>query len=176
MSTQTESTGPPRSGWEQRPDAGANPSPPVGHPAEAIRDAAGKIAELREFIAYYIAARIDALKLTARNIGIYAGLGLIGLVAGATVVVMAVALLLVGIAGAWGALFGGRMWLGDIVTGVIFLGILAVGVLVGMKVLTGVFKTKTVLKYESRQRHQREQFGRDVHDEAQRAASGRSGR
>lgn len=168
MSTQTESTGPPRSGREAAPQSGDRPAPPE-HPGEAIREAFSKLAEVREFAAYYIAVRIDSLKLTVRNIGIYAGLGIIGLIAGAAVVVVSVALLMTGIAGAWGALFNGRVWLGDIITGVIFLAIVALGVMVGMRVLTGMFKTRTVYKYEERLRRERERFGRSVKDEAERA-------
>ncbi|HSU65338.1 MAG TPA: phage holin family protein [Tepidisphaeraceae bacterium] len=171
MSAQTESSGPPpsagRTGWEQRPDAGMNPMPPPAHPSDAIRDAFAKLAELREFAAYYVAARVDALKLTARRIGIYAALGLVGAVAGATVVITAVVLLLRGIAGAFASLFRPELaWLGDLITAVIFLAIPVIGILIGMRILTRTFKTSTVHKYEERQRHQRQQFGRDVRDEA----------
>ncbi|HEY2588321.1 MAG TPA: hypothetical protein VGI81_21455 [Tepidisphaeraceae bacterium] len=173
MSAETESPPPPgaaRTGWESRPDPGAHHMPPAGSPAEAIRDAMGKVAELREFAAYYVAARIDALKLTARRIGILAALGLVGAVAGATVVVTAVVLLLRGIAGAFAAIFPHYPWLGDLITAVIFLAIPVAGILVGMRILTHTFKSSTVSKYEERKRQQRQQFGRDVRDEATRAS------
>ena len=141
--------------------------PPAGHPTEAIRDALAKVAELREFAAYYMAAKIDALKVTVRRIGIMAGLGLVGAVAGAALVVTAVVLLLLGIAGAFTALVG-HAWLGELITAVIFLAIPVVGILVGMRILTRTFKTSTVTKYEERKRQERQQFGRDVRDEATR--------
>ena len=172
MNAQTESRDPPaggssRTGREQAaPGAPPGPAPADGHPTDALREAVAKLAELREFAAYYVAARIDAIRLTVRNIGIYAGLAILGLVAVATILVVSVALLLLGIAGAWGELFAQHKWLGDIITAVIFLGLLAGGVLIGMRVLTGMFKTTTVHKYESRQRQQRQQFGRDVRSEA----------
>jgi len=140
--------------------------PPVGHPTEAVRDAVAKVAELREFAAYFVAAKLDAVKVTVRNIGIMAALGLVGVIGGAAVVVMAVVLLLRGIAGAFADLFPRHPWLGDLITAVIFLAIPVVAIWVGMRILTRTFKTSTVHKYELRQRQQREHFGRDVRDEA----------
>jgi hypothetical protein len=142
--------------------------PPVDHPTDAIRDAMGKLAELREFAAYYVAARIDALKLSFRRIGIFVGLGLMGAVIGATVLVVSVVLLLQGIAGAFGAIFPNHPWIGELITAVIFLAIPVIAVLVGMRILTRTFKNYTVQKYELRQRQQRQQFGRDVRDQATR--------
>ena len=171
MSPQTQSPPPPpgggRTGWEARPDPGANPMPPVGHPTDAIRDAVAKLAELREFAAYYVAVKIDALKVTARQVGILAGLGLVGAVAGAAVVVTAIILLLRGIDGALTALIG-HQWAADLITAAIFLAIPVIGILVGMRILTRTFKTSTVHKYEERKRQERQQFGRDVRDEATR--------
>lgn len=170
MSAHTETSGPPpgaaRTGWEERPVGGSHPMPPPAHPTDAIRDAFAKVAEVREFAAYYAAARLDALKLTARRIGILAAIGILGAMAGATVVVVSVVLLLEGIAGAFAALFPRFPWLGDLITAVIFLAIPVIGIVVGMKILTRTFKTSTVHKYEDRQRTQRQQFGRDVRDEA----------
>lgn len=142
--------------------------PPPAHPADAIRDAVGKLAELREFAAYYVAARVDALKVAARKIGILAGLGLLGGVGAATVVVVSVVLLLRGIAGAFAEIFPAHPWIGDLITAVIFLAIPVIAILIGMRILTRTFKTMTVAKYELRQRQQREQFGRSVRDEATR--------
>jgi hypothetical protein len=59
------------------------------------------------------------------------------------------------------------MWLGAIITAVLVFGLMAFGVLIGLKVLTKSFKSSTVKKYEDRQLRQRQQFGgRDVRDEA----------
>lgn len=179
MSAQTN---PPSAGREPpsanpaHPEAASERLPPVEHPGEAFHEAARKLAELREFAAYYVAARLDALKTSVRNAGVYAALGLIGLAAGAAVVATAAVLLLLGIAGAFGALLGGRTWLGALITAVLVFGLMALGVVIGLKVLTKSFKSSTVKKYEERQRRQRQQFGgRDVRDEAT-AARHSSGR
>ena len=175
MSVQTETKRPAAAatpaGWEQR-SSGVDPPPPVAHPTDAFKLAAAKLAELKEFAAYYAATRIDAIKTSVRNLGIYAGIGIIGAVGAATVIVVAVVLLMTGIAGAFAAIFPPHLaWLGNIITGVLFLAIPVVGILIGMRMLTKTFKTSTVHKYESRQQQQREQFGRDVKDEARSAPS-----
>ena len=172
MSVETETRAPRATPLgAERPDrTGAYTPPPPEHPSEAIGLAAAKLAEFKEFAAYYAAAKLDSIKVTARNVGIYAGIGIIGLVAAATLIIVAVVLLMTGIAGAIAAIFPAHLaWLGNIITGVLFLAIPVVGILVGMRILTKTFKTTTVHKYETRQQQQRQQFGRDVRDEATRA-------
>lgn len=169
MSSQPQAkppAGAPRSGWDERPDAARSPMPPVDHPAQAIREAVAKVSELGAFVSYYVSAQLDAAKLAARKIGVLIGLGVIGAVAAAAVIVVAIVLLLRGIAGAFASLFPSHPWIGDLITAVIFLAIPVVAILVGMRILTRTFKTSTVQKYELRQRQQREQFGRNVRDEA----------
>lgn len=152
-------------GREQPPDGDAGPRASA-HPADAIREAFHRIGQLREFAAYYVSARIDAIKASVRDAGVYAALGLIGVLAAGSVVAVAIGLLLVGIAGAFAALLGGRLWLGQIITGAIFLAILAIASMIGMRVLRRWFHSKMVQKYEERQRQQRERFGQNVRDEA----------
>jgi len=170
MSAQTESAGSSTGGSqrarEQRPDGGGRPLHPDPPPAEAIRQAMSQLAALREFVAFYVAVKVDSLKVTARNLGIYAALGVIGLIAAGAMVVTAVVLLLTGIAGAFGQLFSGHPWLGNIITSVLVLGLIAGSVVFVMKKLTNTFRSQTVKKYEDRLSHERQQFGRNVRDEA----------
>ena len=143
--------------------------PPRSHvpPAQAFHEAMEKLAELKEYAAYYAAVRVDMLKATIRNLGIYAGLAVVGLIAVGAMVVTAIVLLLDGIAGAFAQLIPKFPWLGDIITAVLFLGVMAVGIVIVMKKLTGTFRSQTVKKYEDRQQRERQQFGQDVHDRAQ---------
>lgn len=138
-------------------------------PGELWRRALDLVGEYKEYAAYLLGAKLDGLKLTARNVGVMAALGVVGLIALSAVVTTAVVLLLAG--GAWGlgVLFGGRIWLGALVVGFVVLAGLVVGVLVGMRWLTGTFRKQMVKKYEQRKRWQRGQFGRNV-DEAAAAA------
>lgn len=153
--------------WEHRPGSPGERLPPPEHPSDALREAMSKFAELKEFTAYYVAARMDALKATVRNLGIYAGIGLIALAAGGALVATASVLMLLGISGAFAALLNGNLWLGAIITSVLVFLLVGAGVAIGMVVLTKTFKSSTVKKYEERQREQRLEFGgRDVGSEA----------
>lgn len=165
MSAQTQTPRPP--GEQRDPDARA----PHGHPApaDALRDALARLAQLREFVAYYIAVRIDIFKSLIRNAGIYAAVAVLALVGGAATIVTAVVLLLLGIAGAFAQLFPTHPWLGQIITAAIFLCVVAGGAVVGMKLLTSWFRRNTVRNYERRQSRQRQQFGSDVQRQAERA-------
>ena len=151
---------------QRRPDA--TEEPPQSHvpPSQAFHEAMEKLGELKEYAAYYAAVRVDMIKLTVRNLGIYAGLGVMGLIAAGALVVTAVVLLLQGIAGAFAQLIPKFPWLGDLITAVLVLVVMAAGIVIVMKKLTGTFRSQTVKKYEQRTRREREQFGHDVHDRA----------
>jgi len=123
-------------------------------------------SELKEYAAYFASAKWDGVKLSLRQVVIHATLGLlVGCVAGA-ILVMSVVLLLDGIAGGLGVLFGGRPWLGNLVVGAVLLGLLAGGMMLGMKRVASKSKQKTVEKYESRKRRQRNEYGHDVRQRA----------
>jgi membrane protein implicated in regulation of membrane protease activity len=128
---------------------------------EALKDIKARLGELSEYVSYYIAARADALKVTARMAGVYAALGVVALMAGIAFVVSAVVLVCFGIAAllVW-ALHS--LWLGTLVAGVIFLALLATGALLGMRMLKRSSRERTVQKYGSRQQHQRAEYGTDV--------------
>jgi hypothetical protein len=83
-------------------------------------------------------------------------------------VVTAVVLLCRGIAGGLGALFGGRLWLGELVTAILFLAIIGAGVWFGLGRVTKASRERTVKKYASRQQQQRARFGTDVRERSER--------
>ena len=139
-------------------DSGAN-----GHtPADAFKDAGARLGELKEFAAYYVAAKLDGIKVTLRNVGIYAGLGIVGLIAGSAIISTAAVLLLVGLALGLGDLLWDQYWLGALLVGLLVLGGLAGGIIFGMKKITNSSRKAMVEKYENRQRDQRIHFGEDV--------------
>jgi hypothetical protein len=132
-------------------------------PADAFKEAGKRFGELKEFASYYVGAKLDGIKVTVRNVGIYAALGIVGLIAASAVITTAVVLLLTGLAFAIGAIFEkDRPWVGAIVVGLLVLGGLAGGIIFGMKKLTNTFRKQLVQKYENRQRDQRTNFGEDV--------------
>jgi len=135
-------------------------------PSAHLRAAQRRFEELKEYVSYLIAAKVDSLKLTLVNAGIYAALGIVGLFAGAALVVTAVVLACTGIAGALAALFGHRPWLGNLVTGVLLLAAVGTVAMIGLKRLTGQSRERTLKKYAARQQQQRAKFGEDVEQAA----------
>ena len=156
---------------------GDEPSAGNGHadgpsPADAFKEAATRFGELKEFASYYVGAKLDGIKVTVRNLGIYAGLGIVGLIAASAIITTAVVLLLGGLAWGIGDLLWDKYWLGALIVGLLVLGGLAGGIIFGMKKLTNTFRKQLVQKYENRQRDQRTNFGEDVRGRRE-AAAGR---
>jgi hypothetical protein len=149
-------------------DADDKPNPAVA----AFHRIKGDINELKEYANFYVAAKIDGIKQTIRKIGMYAALGVVGLIAFGALMATAVGLLVVGLAQGLGRLFGDRYWLGDIVAGVLVLAAIALGVWLMMKKLTGTWRSQTIKKYEERKQSQRERFGHDVSVRAAQAQGG----
>jgi hypothetical protein len=147
----------------------SNPSAPQTA-ADAFHDATARLVEIREYVSFYLAAKADALKLSVRSAVFYAVLGVVGLIAASAAVVVAVTLLLIGIAHGLGALFGGHLWLGDLIVGIVILGVIALGAKMAVSKVFGSSRTKTVEKYESRKRVQRNRFGHDLNRQPQRQA------
>ena len=145
---------------------GANGQAPIQNPTDALRDISQQLAELKSYAAYYLAAKSDSIKGSLRNVGIYAGLGIVGLIAFGSLVAMAVALLCLGIAHGIAALTG-HGWIGDLVAGVLLLGLIAGAVIFGLRAVTSSSRKRTIEKYEKLQQEQRLEFGSDVHQTAQ---------
>jgi len=160
-----------RDSWEADPAADADERTP----ADAFKDLGSQLGELKEYASYYVAAKADGFKASFRNLGLFAALGIVGLMAGGAVVVTAVVLLLTGIANAIGQLFRygdvlpDRTWVGQIAVGLVILGAIGVGTMLFMKKFTAASRERTVKKYESRQQQQRVQYGHDVHERAEAA-------
>ena len=146
---------------------GAEPSP-----GEAFKNVARDLGELKEYVSYFLAAKMDGIKASVRNLGLYAVLGMVGLIAGGAIIVTAAVLLLTGLAGAIGAIFDpDKPWVGQLVVGLLVLGGLAGGVVLFMKKLTKASRERTVKKYESRQRQQRVDYGHDVAERGRQPAA-----
>jgi len=124
-----------------------------------------RFGEIREYASYYLATKTDALKSKLVWIAIYAALAIVGGIVGIAVLATAGVLLVRGIADGLGAAFG-KPWLGELVTGLGLLLLLGLGVVIGLKVMSGSFKRKLMAKYEQRHQEQRERFGADVLERA----------
>ena len=160
----TASAGSPAAGGRLGPDTVTDDSAPP----EALKDIGTRLSELGEYVSYYFGAKVDGIKLTLRNVGIMAGLGVVGLMAAGGFIITLMVLLLRGIAGAIGAMFNpDRLWAGELITAVLFLTILGVGMMIAMKKLTKSSRERTAKKYAARQQTERAKFGTDVHQRAQ---------
>jgi hypothetical protein len=160
----------PRASAPPPPPRAADPAQP-NPAAQAFARLGRDVNELKEYASHYLSAKVDGVKRTVRNIALYAALGVVGLIAGGAIVATAAGLLIVGLAEALGVLFGGRFWLGDLVAGILVLGLIGVGAWLMLKKLTGTWRSATILKYERRKQSQRERFGHDAADRAKEAPS-----
>jgi hypothetical protein len=150
------------------------PSPPHSSPAnsshppapphfEGFQRATQLLGEYKEYASYYMAAKMDGIKGSLRNVGIYAGLGIVGLIAFSSLITTAVALFLIGGAMGVAHIFDPpKYWLGALIVGLAVLILIGVGAGIGLSKANAGFRKATVDKYEQRKRWQRGQFGRDV--------------
>jgi hypothetical protein len=154
-------------GHAQATESAAQPAPDATaretSPGEAFRESLRHFAEIREYAGYYITAKLDSLRLGIRNVIILAALGIVGLIAVAAVIVTAVVLALVGVAGALAKVLpAGSEWAANLITGTLFLILLGIVVVIGVSRLTRASRLNTVEKYERRKRSQQTRFGHDL--------------
>jgi hypothetical protein len=137
-------------------------------PADAVKEAASRFAELKEYAGYFVAAKVDGLKVTLRNVAIYAALGLVGGIVGIAVLIAATVMLLNGLSGLIAEIFPEKWehWGGDLVLGLLLVGGAAAAVIFGLKSITGSSRKRTIEKYENRTREERRVYGHDVHERA----------
>ena len=137
-------------------------------PADAVKEAAAKLGEVKEYAGVLIAAKLDALKLTLRNVALYAALGIVGGLVGIGMLITAGVLLRTGLAGLIGEIFPEKWedWGGPLVLGLLIVGIAVGGVLFAMKSITGSSRKRTIEKYENRKRDERFAYGHDVAERA----------
>jgi len=137
------------------------PSPP-----EALRRLQQQIEELQAYFTHFVSAKVDGFRLSGQKLALWIALGLIGLLALAALVITAIVLLLDGAAAGLGLLFGGRLWLGQVVVGGGLLILLALGIFIGMRAWQHRSLQQKVQQYDERQLQQRAAFGHSVADRA----------
>lgn len=125
-----------------------------------------RLAEIREYAAFLLSAKLDAVKLAVRSAILYAVLGIVALLGVAAAVVTAVVLLLQGAAQGISRALNSGMWAGDLIVAVAVLAIVAIGARIFAAGVTRSSRRTTVEKYESRKRDQRARFGQDVSERA----------
>ncbi len=163
-------------GQRVSPDPYPNPHPETGANAanpgtRAFGHFRRLIDELKDAVSFYIAAKSDGLKFTAKKIGIYAGLGIVGLFVAIAFLATACVLLLVGAADGISRACGTGPWLGDLIVAVVILGGVGLTAMIVLKKIFNSSKKQTVERYEQLKRSQRAKFGQSIADRAASAAS-----
>jgi hypothetical protein len=140
-------------------------------PAEALRLLQQQVGALQAYMTHFISAKIDGWLLSARQLALWAVLGVVGLTAAVGLVVTAVVLVLIGAAEGFALLFGGRWWLGALVVGGGTVALLTLGILIGMRTWNSRWRQQKVHQYDERQRQQQATHGRSVAERASAAAA-----
>ena len=135
-------------------------------PTEHLGKVSARLAEIKDYVAYYVSAKLDSYKSSAKSAALWAVVGLLGAVAGTAVLATAGVLVVVGIAEGLTQLFGGRAWLGDLVTGVALLAIVLGTTFLMVRRMLGQSRLATAKKYEALRRQQMAKHGHDVHERA----------
>ncbi|HEV7302002.1 MAG TPA: phage holin family protein [Tepidisphaeraceae bacterium] len=151
---------------ETPPRFSTEPEPATGATTDSVKSAFDNLKEAQAYLVQYISAKTDGFKSSARNLALYAVLGVVAAFVGLTATITATVLLMVGIAGALGALFGGMFWLANLLVGLLFIGALVGGVLLLMRMMAKRSREQTERKYEAMHRRQHMNFG---HTAAERA-------
>jgi hypothetical protein len=125
-----------------------------------------QFAELIEYWQYYLATRTDRFKLSVRRAAIAAAVGLVGLLILVAVVTASAFVAIIGVAGGLGVLFGDRLWLGYLATGMFLLAAIVGGVYFAAHRAIEAARERMIRKYEQRRQQQRARFGHNVTDRA----------
>jgi len=127
------------------------------------------IAEIKSYAGYFLSAKVDGFKATAKKIVGFAVLGIVAATVGIGVLLAAAFMLVAGLANALGALLGHHIWAGQLIVAVLILGGTFAAVWIGLKKFTESSRKQTERKYEGKRIQQRVEFGRDVHERADQA-------
>jgi hypothetical protein len=162
MESDRANSAPPENDPAESPsDSPAECPEPAAPTDEAFASMRSRLEEVADYFAYYLDSRIDALKLAVKRRIILGVMVAVAALAGTGAIVTAVVLLCEGICDGLSVLLG-RRWAGELATGVLLLGALA---LVGYLILSRLIRQsrrRTIGKYEAYRARQRERYGRDV--------------
>ena len=136
---------------------------PSPHPLDGVMR---RLAEMREYLLDYLEARGDAFKLRARQTAVRAALGVLALVGLFAAVAYATVMILSGTAGGIGAALGGRLWAGQLITGLALFLFLGLAAWQGIRRINQTSRRSTIDKYERKHLQQRARVGEDVRQRA----------
>lgn len=121
-----------------------------------------QLHELEEYASYYVAAKTDSARLSLRNAVLRMSFAVLGFVVIAGLIITGAWFVLEGTAEGVSALFGGRLWVGNIVTGALLLVGMGLALYCAVAIRRTASRKRVVRKYEQRQARQRARFGRSA--------------
>lgn len=121
---------------------------------------------LREHLATYVSAKTDSAQLRLRNAALWMALVAMGSATLVGLLVTAGWFVLHGVAGGLGVLFGDRLWVGNVVTGVLAWAGLGLGTYCVVARRMMLSRKATIQKYEERRTRRQEKLGHNVGDQA----------
>lgn len=133
------------------------PETPPDSPTEAFGYVFQQLAEARDYFAYYARTRAEIFRLTVRNFLFIGVLTVTAVLLAGAVVVTAVVLVTRGVAEALTMLFGGRVWLGDLVTGILLLVFVVAAIYGAITTIAKSWKRRTFSSYAEQKRRERAQ-------------------
>jgi hypothetical protein len=138
--------------------------------AELLREIAGQLADLREFVGRLVDAQVDLARLRVRHavmrVGFWIGLFFVSI----TTVVYSMAYLLEGTADGLAAILGADVWVGRLLAGAAGLCGTALVVTVALKRSIARHRRERIANYESRKTHQGTRHARHDKHHARNAA------
>ncbi|HZZ41573.1 MAG TPA: hypothetical protein VFE58_01425 [Tepidisphaeraceae bacterium] len=145
--------------------------PPVGEDApasakEAFAEAGARLSEIKDYALYLLSAKVDQVTSSVKAAIWYAMVLMLVGIAGAGILVTAAVLMMMGIADGLTVLFGGRVWLADLVTGVVVLGLVIGSAYLVVGKMIGMSRAATRERYAAMKREQFARHGHDVHERA----------
>ena len=129
--------------------------------------------ELIDYFSYYLEARTDILKLRGRQFLFRLRLEIAGTLVVAGALIVAITLILIGVAQGLAQVFADKPWLGPLITGLVLLGIVSLAVWWWLARTRKAAHNRMIEKYEQRKSHQRARFGHDVVSRAEAARNER---
>ncbi|WP_428939561.1 phage holin family protein [Fontivita pretiosa] len=144
----------------------ADPADRPEEPTQAMRQAIAQLMEAREYALYFLAAKLDAWKLSIRKAVVWTAVGAVALLLCAAMLVTAAVIAVLGLAQAVGVLLGSqdgpRIWAGYLIVGSLLIAVVALAAWLGVRRIFERSRKRTVDRYERWIQRQRVDFGHDV--------------
>jgi hypothetical protein len=134
--------------------------------ADAFAAISTRWSELREYASFYIAANVDQLRLSARTTAMWAILGIVVALVASSIVAAGSVLFVIGLSNAVGHLLDGRIWLGQLLVGLVILAAASVGVWFVVDRQVRAYRRAMKMKYELRKQNERAEYGTDIEERA----------